>query len=61
MINRFGLSYNLARIGYGLAYTFLETRNASVLRTAFWWWGNISCIVILLKAGQVLNGKVVAV
>ncbi|TGO08653.1 hypothetical protein BTUL_0198g00150 [Botrytis tulipae] len=54
-INKFGLSYNLARIGYGFAYTFMETRNTSVLRTAFWWWGNVSCIGILLKAGRALN------
>ncbi|TGO50620.1 hypothetical protein BOTNAR_0386g00060 [Botryotinia narcissicola] len=54
-INKFGLSYNLARIGYGFAYTFMETRNTSVLRTAFWWWSNVSCIDILLKAGKALN------
>ncbi|KAF7897770.1 uncharacterized protein EAF01_008736 [Botrytis porri] len=55
-INTFGLSYNLARIGYGFAYTFMERRNTSILRTVFWWWGNVSCIGILLKVGKALNG-----
>ncbi|APA15262.1 hypothetical protein SS1G_08893 [Sclerotinia sclerotiorum 1980 UF-70] len=55
IINKFGFYYNLARIGYGFAYTFLETRNLSVLRSAFWWWGNVSCIGILLEAGWALN------
>ncbi|KAB8291618.1 hypothetical protein EYC80_006418 [Monilinia laxa] len=57
-INKFGLFYNLARFGYGFAYTFMETKNTSVLRSIFWWWGNVCCIGILLKVGKALNREV---
>ena len=53
-INAASLSYTIARIGYGVVYILVDHPKWSHLRGLMWWWGNVSCLYLLWKAGQLL-------
>lgn len=51
-VNKFGLTYTLARVAYVLNYYYVETEGASQVRTMLWWIGNISCATAIWKAAK---------
>ncbi|CAG7984903.1 unnamed protein product [Penicillium olsonii] len=53
-INAASFSYTIARIGYGAVYILVDHPKWSHLRGLMWWWGNVSCLYLLWKAGQLL-------
>ncbi|KAJ5660727.1 uncharacterized protein N7484_000099 [Penicillium longicatenatum] len=53
-INTIGVWYTLSRVAYGLAYTYIESKSLSYLRSVAWWSGNISCITGLVLAAKKL-------
>ncbi|MCJ1416030.1 hypothetical protein MMC32_002365 [Xylographa parallela] len=55
LVNRAGLLYTLARVGYGVAYVFADQLEWSVLRSGAWWVGNGSCLWMLYRAAGRLN------
>ena len=52
VINRAAFTYTLARTAYAISYIVVETRAYSWTRSVAWWVGNISCLRLLWKAGQ---------
>ncbi len=44
--------YSVARIGYALAYVLIEKEELSLVRTAFWYAGNICCVSMMVLAGK---------
>ncbi|TVY40758.1 hypothetical protein LSUB1_G002050 [Lachnellula subtilissima] len=48
--------YSLARIGFGISYIAIQSKEKSWLRTLFWWTGNISCITMMVRAGKKIIG-----
>ncbi len=54
IVNRAGLIYTLARIGYGIIYLLVEDDTVALGRTVFWWAGNGSCLWLLWEAGKSL-------
>ncbi|KAJ5338609.1 hypothetical protein N7452_005337 [Penicillium brevicompactum] len=54
IINAASLSYTLARILYGAVYILIDHPKWSQVRGLAWWWGNLSCLFLLWKAGQLL-------
>lgn len=54
-VNRAALTYTVARITYGVVYILIDQEYWSLLRSAAWWVGNISCLWLLRRAGQKLN------
>lgn len=53
-INAAGLSYTLARLCYGAVYILIDHPTWSQLRGLVWWWGNLSCLYLLWRAGKSL-------
>lgn len=53
-INAAGFSYTVARIFYSVVYILVDHPKWSQLRGLCWWWGNVSCLVLLWKAGRLL-------
>lgn len=51
-VNKFGLTYTVARVAYVLNYYYVETEGASQVRTVLWWVGNISCATTIWKAAK---------
>ena len=51
-LNGLMASYLLARIGYGIAYITIEKEIYSLTRSLCWWWGNLSCLAMLVLAGK---------
>ncbi|QDS67659.1 hypothetical protein FKW77_004848 [Venturia effusa] len=56
-VNRFGLTYTLARVAYVLNYYYVETEAASRVRTVLWWIGNLSCATTINKAANVYGSN----
>jgi uncharacterized MAPEG superfamily protein len=52
MLNGLMASYTLARVAYGIAYIMIEKERLAILRSYCWWWGNISCLAMLVLAGK---------
>ncbi|KKK14402.1 hypothetical protein P175DRAFT_0500478 [Aspergillus ochraceoroseus IBT 24754] len=55
-INRAALTYTFARVSYGFIYIFVDRPLLSQLRGVTWWIGNLSCLTLLWKAGNLLSG-----
>ena len=55
LINRAGLVYTVARVAYGFIYILVDRLYWSLLRSAAWWVGNISCLWLLRRAGRQLD------
>ncbi|KAI1439016.1 hypothetical protein GGR50DRAFT_218667 [Xylaria sp. CBS 124048] len=53
-INRAGIIYTLARIGYGIYYIAVEDDIVAIARALFWWAGNGSCLWLLWEAGKLM-------
>lgn len=53
-INAAGLSYTVARVCYDVVYILVDHPTWSQVRGLTWWWGNLSCLVLLWKAGKLL-------
>ncbi|KAJ5086263.1 hypothetical protein NUU61_007570 [Penicillium alfredii] len=53
-INTIGVWYTASRIAFSLAYSYIESKPLSFLRSVVWWSGNISCITGLVLAGKKL-------
>ncbi|KAL4888991.1 hypothetical protein BDV59DRAFT_187665 [Aspergillus ambiguus] len=51
-INAAAASYTLARAVYGAVYILIGHRHWSQVRGLVWWWGNLSCLFLLWKAGE---------
>ena len=56
-INAAGLSYTVARLCYGAVYILVDHPRWSSVRAWVWWWGNLSCLTLLWKAGRLLGGQ----
>lgn len=54
MVNAAALSYTVARVVYGAVYILVDHPTWSYVRGLVWWWGNLSCFFLLLKAGRIL-------
>ncbi|KAJ5679117.1 hypothetical protein N7462_007361 [Penicillium macrosclerotiorum] len=55
VINAAGLSYTVARVCYGAVYILIDHPRWSQVRGLVWWWGNLSCLFLLYKAGKYLG------
>ncbi|KGO67487.1 Glycoside hydrolase, family 28 [Penicillium italicum] len=53
-INTVGIWYSISRVAYHILYCNIETRSLSLLRSAAWWSGNISCLYALVQASKKL-------
>ncbi|KAJ5601010.1 hypothetical protein N7510_010544 [Penicillium lagena] len=53
-INAAAASYTLARIVYGAVYILIGHPRWSQVRGLVWWWGNLSCLFLLWRAGGLL-------
>lgn len=53
-INAAAMSYTLARACYGAVYILISHPRWSAVRGLVWWWGNLSCLLLLWKAGKLL-------
>ncbi|KAJ9354842.1 hypothetical protein DTO027B9_4558 [Paecilomyces variotii] len=51
-INAACLSYTVARMIYGTVYILIDHPTWSQVRGITWWWGNLSCLFLLWKAGK---------
>jgi uncharacterized MAPEG superfamily protein len=58
-INKFGLTYTVARVAYVFNYYYVESEGASQVRTVLWWVGNISCAMTIYKAAKYYGASVV--
>lgn len=55
LVNRAALVYTAARLVYGAAYVLATRYKWSLVRSAAWWVGNVSCLWLLRKAGAKLK------
>lgn len=53
-LNGLMAGYTVLRVGYLVSYLAIEKEKLSVVRTAFWWSGNICCLTMLVLAGKQL-------
>lgn len=56
-INAAGVSYTVARLCYAAVYIMVDHPKWSAVRGVVWWWGNVSCLMLLWKAGELLGGQ----
>ncbi|KAL4940973.1 hypothetical protein BDV06DRAFT_195521 [Aspergillus oleicola] len=54
-LNRAVLGYTLARVGYAVVYVTVERPWLSQIRGVCWWAGNLCCLGLLYKAGEILS------
>jgi uncharacterized MAPEG superfamily protein len=56
-INRSGLIYVLARIGYGVVYVLAERPRVALWWGVMWWVGNIVCARLFWIGGNAMNSR----
>ncbi|KAJ5102000.1 hypothetical protein NUU61_004222 [Penicillium alfredii] len=57
MINAASFSYTIARLCYSAVYILVGCPRWSQVRGLVWWWGNLSCLFMLWRAGKLLNSQ----
>lgn len=55
-VNRAGLTYTIARVAYSFVYILIDHDLWSQIRGMLWWVGNLSCLYLLRKSWEKLNG-----
>ncbi|KAH9214566.1 hypothetical protein DL95DRAFT_365715 [Leptodontidium sp. 2 PMI_412] len=51
-LNGLMAAYSVSRVGFGLAYILIENEHLALIRTVFWYAGNVACVAMMVLAGK---------